>query len=96
MKGLLLLTISFNYHLLGDWLVMRALMWQGVSINTQRQHVGGKGVQHELHTPLIAAAAHGQVDLLKNILSLPELEIDAVNLVGNPCSSSFHFDCFFP
>eukprot|EP01035_Chromulina_nebulosa_P023030 gene23030-29843_t len=31
----------------GDWLVMRSLMWQGVSINTQRQHFGPKGVQHE-------------------------------------------------
>ena len=142
-------------------------MWQGVSINTQRQHFGPKGVQHELYTPLIAgthtlsidalhtvytvyivfiycsiytyihsnriirreatvavryihtytyiytyieirihtfkivsvcmyesttyiAAAHGQVEVLKNILAFPELDINAANAVGL-CLSCYHF-----
>ena len=43
---------------------MRSLMWQGVSINTQRQHFGPKGVQHELYTPLIAGTHTLSIDAL--------------------------------
>jgi hypothetical protein len=58
-------------------------MCQGVSINTKQQHIGPKGIQHEIYTPLIATTAHGQTDLLKNILNLHDIDIDAVNLIGS-------------
>ena len=55
---------------IGDWLVMRSLMWQGVSINTQRQHLGPKGVQHELYTPLIAGTHTLSIDALHTVYTV--------------------------
>ncbi len=68
----------------GDWLVMKALLCQGISINATRQHVHPqtKEILHELYTPLIAAVAYGQKDLVKQMLELPEIDVNVSNLLG--------------
>jgi ankyrin repeat protein len=54
----------------GDWLVMKALLLQGVDINIIKEHYhAGKDRRYELDTPLIAAASHGQYDLVKRLLT---------------------------
>lgn len=65
----------------GDWTVMSALLCQGVSINTKRNHMSKTGdqVQHELYTPLLAAAAHGQFEVMKKILDVPEVNVNLAN-----------------
>lgn len=87
----------------GDWLVTKALLVQGVSINTIRRHISTKGngrekselytllelvfllsagIHHELYTPLIAAAAHGQTEAVRHMCDMPELKTDITNLIG--------------
>jgi ankyrin repeat protein len=65
----------------GDWVVMRALLCQGVSINTQRQHMNraGDAIQYELFTPLLAAVAHGQMEVVRHIVSHPDVDINLAN-----------------
>eukprot|EP01033_Poteriospumella_lacustris_P005584 gene5584-3993_t len=54
----------------GDWLVMKALLLQGISINVVKEHVHPqKGRHYELDTPLIAAVSHGQYELVKKLLT---------------------------
>jgi ankyrin repeat protein len=65
----------------GDWTVMSALLCQGVSINTQRNHMSKTGDQlhHELFTPLLAAVAHGQAEVVKRILDVPGVNVNLAN-----------------
>lgn len=66
----------------GDWAVMQALLCQGVSINTQRNHLNKttEALQHELYTPLLAAVAHGQHEIVKHILNVPDVDVNLTNL----------------
>jgi ankyrin repeat protein len=65
----------------GDWTVMSALLCQGVSINTQRNHMGknSDALQHELYTPLLAAVAYGQMEIVKQILDVPGVDVNLAN-----------------
>jgi serine/threonine-protein phosphatase 6 regulatory ankyrin repeat subunit B len=70
----------------GDWLVMKALLSQGISINTIKEHYSKDNppqLIHELYTPLIAAISHGQLELVKNILDeySNEINVNQCNLV---------------
>jgi ankyrin repeat protein len=65
----------------GDWTVMQALLCQGVSINTQRNHQSKTTdqLQHELYTPLLAAVAYGQTEMVKHILDVPGVDVNLAN-----------------
>lgn len=56
----------------GDIRVSRALIAQGASINTRRKHFCGSNMKHQLYTPLIAAAAYGQIDYINFLLEVSE------------------------
>jgi ankyrin repeat protein len=70
----------------GDWLVMKSLLCQGVSINKTKQHINPKTKDyvHELYTPLIAAVAYGQHSLIQQMLDSlsSELDVNQANLLG--------------
>lgn len=54
----------------GDWAAFSALLRQGVSVNIRTDHPDiVKTQQHELYCPLISAAAYGQIEFLRNLLS---------------------------
>ena len=63
----------------GDWTVLSALLRQGVSINATQKIIVGKDRHYELHCPLIAAAAFNQKELLKRIVKVKDIDINAVN-----------------
>ena len=68
----------------GDWVVMSALLRQGVSINTEKKPVYGdtSAEQHDIFCPLIAAVAFKHKDLIDKILSVPQLNINLANMQG--------------
>ena len=77
----------------GDWVGVRSLILQGVSINSRQRHVNDKGAKiYELYSPLIAATAFGQKDLLKNLLAVDGIDVDMANQLGiKSCYYSFYF-----
>lgn len=70
----------------GDWTVLQALLWQGVSVNVLKQHVHPQraSVHHELATPLIAAVAHGQREMVQHLLE----EVPLMVALPSPPSST--------
>jgi ankyrin repeat protein len=72
----------------GDWRVMNALLSQGVSINARKKHfvdgAGNTAISHELATPLIAAVAYNQKELVTSLITNTELNVDinATNEIG--------------
>lgn len=70
----------------GDWVVMSALLRQGVSINLRKPVAIADFPVSELHdmfSPLIAAVAYSQSELVEKILNVPLLEIDITNQRGS-------------
>lgn len=66
----------------GDISVMEALLCQGVSINAKKDHTGAGGFQHDLYTPLIAACAYRQTELITAILTIPQVDLNIQNKIG--------------
>lgn len=56
----------------GDIRVTKALLAQGVSINTMRRHFVDKLIKHHLFTPLLAATAYGQIEYINFLLAYSE------------------------
>ena len=67
----------------GDWNGIRSLLLQGVSINSRQRHVKENGSKlYELYSPLIAAVAYSQKDLVKNLLAVDGIDVNIQNQLG--------------
>jgi ankyrin repeat protein len=66
----------------GDWNVMKSLLNQGVSVNFTPQPNLSETPAPEIYCPLIAAVAHGHIDVAKNLLLIPSVDVNIVNFEG--------------
>lgn len=68
----------------GDWNGIRSLLLQGVSINSRQRHIkeNGSRAVYELFSPLIAAVAYSQKDLVKNLLAVDGIDVNIQNQLG--------------
>jgi len=65
-----------------NWPGVQALVKQGVSINSRHRVHNSEGWHHERYTPLIAACASGHVELVTKLLTIPEVDVNLPNLLG--------------
>jgi ankyrin repeat protein len=56
----------------GDIRVTKALLLQGVTLNTRRKHFSDQTMKNQLYTPLIAASTYGQIEYINYLLDESE------------------------
>lgn len=66
-----------------DWIGVRSLIQQGVSVNSRQRHVRENHTRiNELYSPLISAVAYNKKEMVKSLLTVDGIDVNIQNTLG--------------